>query len=488
MKVTVAYSSEQFAKPISYIFDLMLSILGLEHEILSYSELTSKGLDNGSLLISYGHKAIKINSEYQIHIYQSELFSKDYKTLSSMPNLPLKRWNGLPIIYQGNGDIENLVTRNRNLIETNVDIVASSFFMLTRYEEILIDERDQYDRFPATASIAYKENFLTRPIVNDYIGLLRKWIDSLNLDIKFRTLWDGKDLAILLTHDVDSPWRYKWWRPPLKTIARAIANGKLFTDALRYTWDWCASSLRIKQDPGWNFDYILDIEHRYCLSSSFYFMTYGEGQYGNNYSIDDNRIISLIKKLENADHEVGFHGSFGSYNNYEKFSDEKRELDHFVSNKHYGGRQHYLRWETPVTWRILEKAGMLYDTTLCYADHEGFRCGICLPFRPFDVLEDRVMDIWELPLIVMDGTLRNYRNLPPEQSKEVIRALLDVVAERQGLFVMLWHNNSLYEADFPGWKRVYENAIKGCGSKAVFSGNGRDIIRHWVKNLEKNNS
>jgi len=63
----------------------------------------------------------------------------------------------------------------------------------------------------------------------------------------------GKDLAVLLTHDVDSPWRYRCWRPPLKAIARATTDGKLFAEGARYIWDWVASSLKIKPDTGCTF-------------------------------------------------------------------------------------------------------------------------------------------------------------------------------------------------------------------------------------------
>ena len=56
-----------------------------------------------------------------------------------------------------------------------------------------------------------------------------------------------------------------------------------------------------------------------------------------------------------------------------------------------GGRQHYLRWKSPDTWRILEKTGLKYDVTLSFADHEGFRCGICFPYKPFDVVENRIL-------------------------------------------------------------------------------------------------
>lgn len=44
-----------------------------------------------------------------------------------------------------------------------------------------------------------------------------------------------------------------------------------------------------------------------------------------------------------------------------------------------------LSWKTPDSWRILEKAGLRYDTTLSFADHEGFRCGVYFLYKPFNV-------------------------------------------------------------------------------------------------------
>ena len=46
--------------------------------------------------------------------------------------------------------------------------------MLSRYEEAVLLDRDDHDRFPATASIAYKTGFLDRPIIDEYVEIL--WV------------------------------------------------------------------------------------------------------------------------------------------------------------------------------------------------------------------------------------------------------------------------------------------------------------------------
>lgn len=481
MRVIVAYKDEQFSRPIEYTFGLMLSTLGFEHEILPCSKLTAGEVGASDVLISYAREKMDLNANYQIHIYQSRLFGRAYKTSSSMPQLPLRCWDGLPVIYVGNGNIESLVVRNGDLIETNIDIIASSFFMLSRYEEILIDERDQHSRFPATASVAYKEDFLIRPIVNEYIDLLWKWIDSLNLGFKPKSLWNGKDFAVLLTHDVDMVRKYRWCHPPLRWIANPVLRHGQIAKSLSYFWDWIASSLRIRSDPYWTFKYITGLEHKYDLASSFYFITGESSKPRNGYSIDSSRIVKLMKELEDAGHEIGLHGSLSSYTDYKMLANEKARLSHFISGREYGGRQHNLCWKTPDTWRIWDEAGMLYDTTLGYADHEGFRCGFCLPFKPFDVLDNRVLDIWELPLTVMETTLRVYRGLSSEEAYKPLSSLLDTVGRHHGLFVMLWHNSHLCESEFPGWRHLYECVMDEIGSGDVFNGNGRSIVYYWME-------
>jgi hypothetical protein len=44
--------------------------------------------------------------------------------------------------------------------------------MLTRYEEVVKSDRDEHDRYLATASLDYQEGFLERPIFNEYLEIL----------------------------------------------------------------------------------------------------------------------------------------------------------------------------------------------------------------------------------------------------------------------------------------------------------------------------
>jgi hypothetical protein len=127
----------------------------------------------------------------------------------------------------------------------------------------------------------------------------------------------------------------------------------------------------------------------------------------------------------------------------------------------YGGRQHFLRCAFPQTWRDYEAVGLTHDASAGYADHEGFRCGTCHPFRPFDLEADRVIDVWERPLIVMEGTLRGYRRVSAQEAEMRIIELAERCCRVEGVFSLLWHNHTL-SYEWAGWAGVYERTLASC--------------------------
>jgi hypothetical protein len=141
-----------------------------------------------------------------------------------------------------------------------------------------------------------------------------------------------------------------------------------------------------------------------------------------------------------------------------QFHIEKQRMDVALGETRYGGRQHYLRFRAPDTWRHWEGAGLTYDSTLSFADHEGFRCGTCHPFQPFDLEADRVLDVWEIPLIVMEVTLKNYRYLTPEQAENRILTLARRCQVVNGTFTLLWHNSSL-QGEWVPWEQMYRRLL-----------------------------
>jgi len=145
--IYLIYQNNKFSKQITYTFELIFSHYGISYQVIQYDDFSSIILDPSSVVISYGNEKAVGPFLYHIHIFESGFFGPHYLKPESMPKTPLKRLKDLPIIYSGEGNLPDWVNVYKNdlggkTIETNVDIIASSFFMLTRYEEVLLNVRD----------------------------------------------------------------------------------------------------------------------------------------------------------------------------------------------------------------------------------------------------------------------------------------------------------------------------------------------------------
>jgi hypothetical protein len=293
-----------------------------------------------------------------------------------------------------------------------------------------------------------------------------------------------KPFSACLTHDVDWIEKHSNFKSAAKNFARLIIRDKKFNMAVRDFNCFLKSRFDYRQDAYWTFKYITDIEQKYGFTSTFYFMTGGETNFDNKYKYNDERIIELVNYLDKNDFECGYHGSFNSYDNFVMMKEEKKKLDEVVLNPDYGTRQHFLRFKMPITLELQEKLEFIYDCTLSFADKEGFRCGICFPYKPYDIIEDRTLNIWEIPLIVMETSIidKRYSGYTREEAKERVMALIDEVEQYGGVFTLLWHNSSLDNNYTPteGWDKVYESIMEYLYKKNSFGSNGREIIKLYT--------
>lgn len=358
--------------------------------------------------------------------------------------------NLIPVLFWGEGYEDGSKPfaeyREDGTVIFYADILASTFFMLTRWEESVSYVLDQHSRFPATASVAYKQGFLDRPIVDEYAMILDAWLKMLLPG------WEPKppSFSVKLSHDIDCVRSAS-----IRTVGGDILKRRSPVKALQTTRQLIFGDI----DPYLQGCYELaDLSDAYGFKSAFYFMAADRSPLDNDYNPQAKPVQRLIHDLRKRGHEVGFHPSYQTFANPERFHLEKRRMDAALGDTRYGGRQHYLRFHTPETWRIWEEAGLIYDSTLSYADHEGFRCGTCHPFQPFDIELDRTLDLWEIPLIAMDGSLKQYRNLTPEEGEERIMALAQRCRAVNGIFTLLWHNTSLH-GEWTPWAEMYRRVL-----------------------------
>ena len=360
----------------------------------------------------------------------------------------------VPVIYGINEVRIMRGKRSINLI-CGIDIFASSFFMLTRWEEYVNKTRDKHNRFPASASLAFKNGFLHRPVVNEYVEMLWNMLKFLGCKQERKR----KEFKFVLTHDVDCVYKYRNKFLMLRELlGNLIIRGNMnaFKDALRRQVKFLMGR---EKDPYDTYDYLMDISEEIGVKSYFFLHSSSSSKFDND---NDKYLKEISDKIRRRGHFIGYHPSYDAYNNYELFVKDKKRIEDIVGQELTFGRQHYLRFEIPTTWRIWEEAGMEWDSTVGYADREGFRCGTCYPYSVFDIVTRRKLKLKERPLIVMDGSFITYQShMTPREVELRIVELINKVRRYNGEFVFLWHNSSFNSFRWNPYQYIYRKVLLG---------------------------
>lgn len=451
-----------------YIYDVMLrNFLGLKYEAkvgdkLYATEISLPGDSSGKRLI--------------VHETLFATAPGKWLTEDSIPRQALDKWvlpdafcdtpkvsSEIPVIYGQRIGEDSYYAECDGDIRLGVDIFGSTFFMLTRYEEVVKSDRDQHDRFPATASLAYQEGFLERPIVNEYLEIL--WACM-------KRLWPGlerkhRQYRVVLSHDVDQP--FSVIDSPPVCVARNLA-GDLFRRkdaglALRRIQAYVSCGTKREQlDPNATFDFIMDTSEKHGLCSAFYFMTAKQrSRFDDGYPIGGGHIRRLLQSIAARGHEIGFHASYDTFRDPLLARAELGRLcktmdEENIAHGPMGGRQHYLRWEAPLTWRIWDELAMCYDSSVGFPYDPGFRAGVCYEYPVFDLLARVELQLIERPLAFMEISMLadDCTDKDTHGLIERIGNYKDICNRYNGDLCLLWHNSNLRSARH---KRLYEQVI-----------------------------
>jgi hypothetical protein len=215
-----------------------------------------------------------------------------------------------------------------------------------------------------------------------------------------------------------------------------------------------------KKDPFDNFDLQIEYQKMYNLKP-IYFILFGRySRFDKNVNIRNKHFRFLVKRL--ADYAtVGIHPSYYSIEHPDYLSFETSKLSEVLNQEVTRSRQHFLRLMLPDTYRHLLDHDITDDYTMGYAALPGFRAGICSTFNFYDLDREEETKLRIHPFMVMDGTLRDYMNLTPDEAIEKISTLINEVKKVQGTFISLWHNESLSDKKrWEGWLRVYEAMLE----------------------------
>lgn len=343
---------------------------------------------------------------------------------------------GLPAFFQTEGDM-------------GFDIFSAVFYLLSRYEEYMPHTKDMYGRYAHENSLAYREKFLDRPLVNEWMRLFAQSLQNKFPELKLR-----KPLfSFIPTYDIDEAWSFKH-----KTWARS-AGGAL-RDLLTGKWKRVSQRRKVlnnmEADP---YDAVawMDDLHRPSELKPHYFFLVAEqnGKYDKNTLPAETAMQTLIR--HHADkYAVGLHPSWQSGDDASLLSDEKARLEKISGLKITASRQHYIRFSMPDTYRRLLAAGITEDYSMGYGSINGFRASVASPFYWYDLAKEEETTLKLFPFCFMDANCYYEQQQDAAGAYTEMKNYYEKVKAVDGLFISIWHNTFLgTEKRFEGWKEAY---------------------------------
>lgn len=326
------------------------------------------------------------------------------------------------------------------------DIFASSFYLLSRYEEYLPHVKDDYGRFLATESIAYKYGFLQQPVVDIWAYKFKKALQNHFSEFKF----PERTYSIKPIIDVPSAYNFK-----LKGIMRTFGGTikDVFQFKFKRFYNRFAVLFGFKHDPYDTFEYIINKQKQSKSKFLFFFLIGDYSTYDKGINASKKKFISLIKHV--ADYcKVGLKASFFAIDDMDVLKKEKLQMEDILNTSLKASRQSFSKLNLPESYRNLIELEVEEDYTMGYVNHIGFRAGSATPFLFYD-LDYEI----QTPLKVYSYPLMDYSLLKTQSlldKKKVLKEIINEIKQVNGEFIPVFHNYTFCDAQrWSGFKALF---------------------------------
>jgi hypothetical protein len=340
------------------------------------------------------------------------------------------------------------------------DILSAGFYLLSRYEEYLPHRKDRFGRYAYNESLAWREGFLHRPLLNEWIQDLTSRLAA-HPGMKAGEIKTAIPFRFLPTYDIDIAYSicYKGFWRNMGGALKELITGR-----------WAALGNRVsvlrgrRPDPFDVFGWLHSLHERQGLRPYYFFLfAPRRGRYDKNIDPRNAAMQSLV-----YDHAirypVGIHPSWRSGDKPAQLQEEITLLSKATGTGIQASRQHYIRMQLPQTYRRLLEAGIRFDFSMGYGSHNGFRASVALPFYWYDLEREAATDLLLFPFCFMEANSYFEQHQNAEESLRELKEYELRVRKTGGLLSIIWHNSFLTsEASWAAWREGYEQFLQEMG-------------------------
>lgn len=364
-----------------------------------------------------------------------------------------------------------------------IDIIGSAYRLVTLADELAMPSavRTIHGNLPLAAQAQVRRSTARIALFDRLAYLFARQFGAPSSP----PAWPGgHNIAVCVTHDTDA---VNWGHPlelAFNAAKRVLRNSRLHGELIRSGWrDGFRADASRYFEAGRQFLNPTGAPSTYYLSvlrRSRRTMNDVRSRVDNN-ATDWQRLRALAAE----GHEFGYHPQIRAKDDLDEMVASKYWIEERLQHPLFGVRHHYwaIDWNAPwLTYRKHVNAGFRYDASMAFPDAPGFRAATCHPFRPFDPVRQRPLDMYVVPTALMDGHLLG---LPAteEQARLMLRHVDEMVAECvriSGVLVLDWHTETSSDrAIYKGYFSRLIQILQRIGETAdPWYATPWDIVRH----------
>lgn len=401
-----------------YVFNLIFkTILGTEFEITSDKFFFE---NHGGTKICYNGTKFDENC---IFVKSSELLFQH--TIDILETYCFD-WEGVPAFF-GN---------NNNDADLPFDIFAASFYLVSRYEEYLPFKADSWGGYDVTNSLAYKNDFLERPVIDIWA-----WRMAAIIHQKYpEWLMPKRYFNFFTTINIGQAYKYK-----RLGLLRTVYG--FFHDTAKRNWPnvklRAKVLLSMANDPYDNYEQIVNLSEKYSHKLIFWALMCNYSPYDHNISYRNQHLRDMLKHLADFG-KVGISMSYESEGELQTQTSETERLSEVLHKPVIRSRFNNQHFMLPMDYKNLSKIGIEKDFSMGYRNVAGFRAGTCTPYNFFNLDSNREYPLLVYPTPIPESLLSNTSE---NEALAMAKKIISEIGNVGGTFVSTWKSDSFSNAD-----------------------------------------
>lgn len=332
------------------------------------------------------------------------------------------------------------------------DILGASFWLLSRYEEYLPFKANKYNVFDYRSSLAWQNDFLDKPLVNIWCYQLKELLREKYPILDFRQ----KEFKNLTTIDIDNVYKFKH-----KGFVRSLAG--MFSDVRHLNFTQLKQRIATmffgRTDEFDCYDYLVETNKKNNARVIYFFLLGDYGMNDKNHPSSNLAFQRLMKHLGDYS-ATGIHPSFASNFNNRQLKIEIARLGGITHKEIIHSRQHFGMLKFPGTYESLIQSGIRNDYSLGYTNMNGFRAGVCHPFKWYDISKEQESPLELHPFCIGDVSLDKQSGSDASKAREIVTEYVRTIKFFNGQFISVFHNDMLANtAKGLVWRGLYEDIL-----------------------------